>query len=170
MRRPNQPRISNTAVLLMSAKPAKSEAILRRSAVRTQQGRQPLPSPALSMIIISKSLLCTVAYRFCAFHEFVQGRAPLKGSAYGRHTRKIPLSQGFSSCITVHRTVIQFTFFGAPFGLGISRSAERDNGGFSPPSTPSAKLARLATAFFDRNFYFVREVIQKRKPRFPTSL
>ena len=49
---------------------------------------------------------------------FVQGRAPLKVAFVGRRTRKIPLSQGFSSCITVHRTVIQFTFFGAPFGMG----------------------------------------------------
>ena len=45
MRRPNQPRISNTAVLLMSAKPAKSEAILRRSAVRTQTRATALAKP-----------------------------------------------------------------------------------------------------------------------------
>ena len=88
---------------------------------------------------------------------FVQGLAPLKGFAYGRLTRKIPLSQGFSSWITVHRTVIQFTFFGAPFGMGISPSADGDDWGFSPPSTPSAKLARLATAFLDRRFSFVKE-------------
>ncbi len=137
-------------VLLMSAKPAKSEAILRRSAVRTQQGRQPLPSPALSMIIISKSLLCTAAYRFCAFHEFVQGRAPLKGFACGRHTRKIPLSQGFSSFKTVHRTVLKFTFFGAPYGWGFRRLRSATIGAARPPRPPSATAgASLHPALFN---------------------
>ena len=89
---------------------------------------------------------CTVASWLCAFQEFVQGRAPLKGCACGRRTRKIPLSQGFSSCITVHRTVIQFTFFGAPFGMGVSRSAERDDG--LCPSTPQAAGAPLEHALF----------------------
>ncbi len=156
---PKPPHLSNAQtqsaphflprVLLMSAKPAKSEAILRRTNIKPKQGRQPLPSPALSMIILSKSLLCTVAYRFCAFQDFVQGRAPLKRFACGRLTRKIPLSQGFSSCITVHRTVIQFTFFGAPFGMGVSPPAGGDDRGCSPPSTPSATAgASLHPALF----------------------
>nr|DAL28082.1 MAG TPA_asm: hypothetical protein [Caudoviricetes sp.] len=41
--------------------------------------------------------------------------------------------------------------------MGISRSAERADWGFSPPSTPSAKLARLATASIDRRLSFVWE-------------
>ena len=106
-----------------------------------------------------------------AFTEFVQGRAPLKVAFVGRRTRKIPLSQGFSSFKTVHRSVFgnsakptfPFTFFGAPFGLGISRSAERDDWGFSPPLDPLGKAGnsaslistRLATAFLDRQLSFV---------------
>ena len=150
MRRPKQPRISNSAVLLMPVKTAKSEAILRRTNIKPKQGRQPLPVYAGSVITILLyivyNLRCTVAYWFCAFQEFVQGRAPLKGAMCGRRTRKIPLSQGFSSCITVHRTVIQFTFFGAPFGMGVSRSAERADG--LCPSTPQAAGAPLEHALF----------------------
>ena len=67
MRRPNQPRISNTAVLLMSAKPAKSEAILRRTNIKPKQGRQPLPVHAGSVIFLSKSLLCTVCLSVLRF-------------------------------------------------------------------------------------------------------
>jgi len=90
-----------------------------------------------------------------AFTGFVQGRAPLKVAFVGRRTRKIPLSQGFSSFKAVHRTVLKFTFFGAPSDWGVLRSAERDDWGFSPPLDPLGKAGnsaslistRLATAF-----------------------
>ncbi len=106
-----------------------------------------------------------------AFTGFVQGRAPLKVAFVGRRTRKIPLSQGFSSFKTVHRTVFgnsakptfPFTFFGAPSDWGVSRSAERDDWGFSPPSATAGNLASptfhasLQPHFFDRRLSFVRE-------------
>ncbi len=80
---------------------------------------------------------------FGFYFEFVQGRAPLKGVVYGRHTRKIPLSQGFSSFKTVHRTVLKFTFFGAPSGLGGFRRLRTATIGASrPPRPPRQRLAR----------------------------
>jgi len=93
---------------------------------------------------------------FGFYFEFVQGRAPLKGVVYGRHTRKIPLSQGFSSFKTVHRTVLKFTFFGAPFGLGDFAVCGRRRLGLLAPLDPLGKAGnsaslistRLATAFF----------------------
>ena len=97
---------------------------------------------------------------------FVQGRAPLKGFVYGRHTRKIPLSQGFSSFKTVHRTVLKFTFFGAPFGLGDFALCGARRLGLLAPLDPLGKAGnsallistRLATAFFfDKRLSFVRE-------------
>ncbi len=45
--------------------------------------------------------------------------------------------------------------------MGISPSADGDDWGFSPPSIPSAKLARLATASIDMSFYFVGENLTK---------
>ena len=69
--------------------------------------------------------------------------AHLKGFACGRLTRKIPLSQGFSSFKTVHRTVLKFTFFGAPSGLGGFRRLRTATIGASrPPRPPRQRLAR----------------------------
>ena len=85
---------------------------------------------------------------FGFYFEFVQGRAPLKGVVYGRHTRKIPLSQGFSSFKTVHRTVLKFTFFGAPSGLGGFRRLRTATIGASRPPRPPRQSRKLSFADF----------------------
>ena len=91
---------------------------------------------------------------FGFYFEFVQGRAPLKGVVYGRHTRKIPLSQGFSSFKTVHRTVLKFTFFGAPSGLGGFRRLRTATIGASrPPRPPRQRLARRCIPRFLNSRY-----------------
>ena len=87
---------------------------------------------------------------FGFYFEFVQGRAPLKGVVYGRHTRKIPLSQGFSSFKTVHRTdlgnsakpTFPFTLCGAPFDRRFRRLRTATIGASRPPRPPRQRLAR----------------------------
>ena len=91
----------------------------------------------------------------------------------GRRTRKIPLSQGFSSFKTVHRTdlgnsakpTFPFTLCGAPFDRRFRRLRTATIGASRPPRPPrqSRKLsfadfhAPCNRIFFDKRLSFVRE-------------
>ena len=126
---------------------------------------------------------------FGFYFEFVQGRVPLKGFVYGRHTRKIPLSQGFSSCITVHRSVIgnrQSRLSHSPFSelpsvWGFRRLRTATIGASRPPRPPRQSSRALQPHFFDKRRSFVRErnkqgscrrqlLGNSAKPTFHTSL
>ena len=102
------------------------------SSPNPNKGDSPCQAPHSAGLSYLNHCSVRCAYRFCAFTAFVQGRAPLKGFACGRHTRKIPLSQGFSSFKTVHRTVLKFTFFGAPFGGDFAVCGRRRLGLLAP--------------------------------------
>ena len=112
------------------------------SSPNPNKGDSPCQAPHSAGLSYLNHCSVRCAYRFCAFTAFVQGRAPLKGFACGRHTRKIPLSQGFSSFKTVHRTVLKFTFFGAPYGWGFRRLRAATIGATRPPRPPRQRLAR----------------------------
>ena len=97
---------------------------------------------------VGRSRACALEGLLCLGDE--QGK-----SLYRRDFPLLKQSTGLF--LEIRRSRLSHSPYAERPSVGISRSAERDDWGFSPPSTPSAKLARLATAFLDRRLSFVRK-------------